>query len=243
MELTGYGKWILGGLGWAIGGPIGAVVGFLMGSAFESMHSGEFEYHGHIPNTQPGDFRISLLILSATVMKADGRQMRSELDYIKSYFIRNFGVQQTRYYMKAFRAILQQDIPLKEICNQINNNMDMHSRLHLLHFLFGIALADGYNHPAEIKAIEEISEWLNISRSDYVSIRSMFVKNTDSAYEILELSKNSSDEDIKKAFRAMALRYHPDRVNHLGKDFQLAAKEKFQKINDAYAHLKKQRGF
>jgi DnaJ like chaperone protein len=243
LALSGYGKWVFGGLGWAFGGPIGAIIGFLMGSAFESMHSGEFEYQAAIDKTKPGDFRISLLILSAGVMKADGKQLKSELDYIRSFFIQNFGEELTLHYMKAFRDILKQEIPLEDVCIQIRNNMDPDSRIQLIHFLFGIALADGTTHPNELKTIQTISDWLQIPSANFVSIKNMFVKDTDSAYKILEIGPDATDEDVKKAYRAMALKYHPDRVSHLGEEFQFAAKEKFQKVNEAFNTIRKERGF
>jgi DnaJ like chaperone protein len=243
MTLTKYGKWILGGLGWAFGGPIGAIIGFLMGSAFEGMDSGEFEYREPVSTTQSGDFRISMLILSASVMKADGKQLKSELDYIKAFFIQNFGVQQTQFYMRAFRDILKQEIPLQDVCMQIRANMDINSRLQLIHYLFGIALADGHTHITEVKTIENIANWINIPPQDFISLKNMFIKDAHSAYKILEVSADATEDEIKKAYRAMALKYHPDRVSHLGEEFQLAAKEKFQKVNDAYNTIKKERGF
>ncbi len=242
--MSKYTKWVIGGLGWALGGPIGGILGFVMGSAFESMNSGEFEYHPHRQQgTQPGDFRISLLILSAAVMKADGKQLKSELNYIKSFFIQNFGEPATRHYMQAFRDILKQEIPLQEVCLQIKTHMDLHSRLQLLHFLFGIALADGLAHTTEVKTIEKISDWLGINQHDFISIKNMFVKDTESAWRILEIQPDSSEETVKRAYRAMALKYHPDRVSHLGEEFQQAAKEKFQEVNDAFNTIKKEKGF
>jgi DnaJ like chaperone protein len=243
MALTKYGKWILGGLGWTFGGPIGAIIGFLMGSAFEGMDSGEFEYGKPETTTQSGDFRISMLILSASVMKADGKQLKSELDYVKAFFVQNFGVTATQYYMRAFRDILKQEIPLQDVCMQIRANMDINSRLQLIHYLFGIAMADGNTHPNEVKVIEDIANWINIPPQDFISLKNMFVKDTNSAYKILEINPEANEDEIKKAFRAMAFKYHPDRVAHLGEEFQLAAKEKFQKVNDAYNTIKKERGF
>ncbi len=234
----------MGGLGWALGGPIGGILGFVMGSAFESMNSGEYEYRPpRQQGTQPGDFRISLLILSAAVMKADGKQLKSELNYIRSFFIQNFGEITTRHYMQAFRDILKQEIPLQDVCLQIKSNMDLHSRMQLLHFLFGIALADGHAHTTEIKIIEKISDWLGINQYDFISIKNMFVKDTESAWKILEIPPDSSEEVVKRAYRTMALKYHPDRVSHLGEEFQQAAKEKFQEVNDAYNFIKKKKGF
>ncbi len=239
MALSGYGKWLLGGLGWALGGPIGGILGFVIGSAFDGMDSGEYEYKG----TTPGDFRVSLLILAAAIMKADGRQMKSELDFIKAFFLQNFGEETTKRYMVVFRDILKQEIPLESVCLQIRSNMDLHSRLQLLHFLFGISAADGQFHPLEVDTIEKISRYLGINQYDFLSIKNMFVKDTNSAYRILEVEPDASEEEIKKAFRAMALKYHPDRVSHLGEEFRKAAEEKFQQVNEAYNTIKKQRGF
>lgn len=238
MALSGYGKWLLGGLGWALGGPIAGVLGFVIGSAFDGMDSGAYEYKG----TTPGDFRVSLLILAAAVMKADGRQLKSELDFVRAFFLQNFGEETTKQYMVVFRDILKQEIPLESVCQQIRTNMDLHSRLQLLHFLFSISAADGQFHPLEVDTIEKISKYLGINQYDFISIKNMFVKDTNSAYRILEVEPDASEEEIKKAFRAMALKYHPDRVSHLGEEFRKAAEEKFQQVNEAYNSIKKQRG-
>lgn len=239
MALSGYGKWLLGGLGWAFGGPIGGILGFIMGSAFDGMNSGTYEYKG----TSPADFRVSLLILSAAVMKADGRHLKSELDQVKAFFLENFGEENTKRYMVVFRDVLGQNIALDLVCQQIKANMDLHSRLQLVHFLFGISAADGQFHALEVETIERISNYLGINNHDFVSIKNMFIKSADSAYRILELEPSASEEEVKKAFRAMALKHHPDRVSHLGEEFRKAAEQKFKQINEAYNTIKKQRGF
>jgi DnaJ like chaperone protein len=239
MALSGYAKWVMGGLGWALGGPLGGIMGFVLGAAYEGMNSGKYEYRG----TTPGDFRVSLLVLAAAVMKADGRTMRSELDYVRGFFLQNFGPQATQNYMLLFRDILRQDIPLNDVCRQVRQNMDLHSRLQLIHFLFGISAADGHHHPEEIRVIENIAAQLGINQHDYISIKNMFVKDTGSAYKILEVEPQAGEEQIKRAYRQMALKYHPDRVSHLGEEFQKAAKEKFQQVNEAYNTIRKERGF
>ena len=238
MALKGYGKWLLGGLGWAFGGPIGGILGFLLGSAFEGMESGTYEYKG----TTPGDFRVSLLMLAASVMKADGRHLKSELQYVRVFFLHNFGETITNRYMMAFRDMLRQDLPLEQVCEQIRANMDLHSRLQLVHFLFGISGADGQIHPLELAIIEKISLLLGINQYDHISIKNMFIKENDSAYRILEVDPNASEEEIKKAYRALALKHHPDHVSHLGEEFRKAAEERFQQINEAYNSIKKQGG-
>ena len=61
-------------------------------------------------------------------------------------------------------------------------------------------------------------------------------------YEVLGISKGASSEEIKKAFRKMANKYHPDKVSHLGKEIQKNAEEKFKAVNDAYQKIKDARG-
>ena len=242
--MANYGKWIGGGLGWALGGPIGAALGFVFGSMFDSMQAGTYEYRPpeNRPRTQSGDFSATLLILSAAVMKADGKVVRSELEYVKRFFLQNFGEEETRQKMLLLRELLKQNIDLTGVGAQIRTYMAYPEKLQLLHFLFGISSSDGQDHPAEIDTIHRIARLIGISEPDFLSIRAMFVKDTGYAYRILEISPDATDEEVKKAYRKMALKYHPDKVSHLGEDVQNAAKEKFQELNAAYDSLKKQRG-
>ena len=236
-----FAKWIGGGLGWVVGGPIGGLLGFLVGSFFDGA-TVQTSSSNRMDITTPGAFGMSLLVLIAAVMKADGKVMKSELDYVKNFFLTQFGLQVTEDNMLKLREILKQDFPLNDVCYQIKYNMDYSIRLQLLHFLFGIAGADGQFHPAEINVIEKIASFMGIYESDLNSIKAMFVKETDSAYKILEISPVATDDEVKKAYRQMAIKYHPDKVSTLGEDIQKAAKEKFQQLSNAYEQIKKQRG-
>lgn len=240
---SGYGKWVGGGLGWAFGGPIGGILGFMFGSMFDGMQGGEYAYKPSqaTGRTQSGDFSISLLILAASVMKADGKVMRSELDYVKQFFVNQFGEQIANRNIGMLREILKQEINVYDVSIQIKQYMEYASRLQLLHFLFGIAMADGHFHEKEVKMIDQIAGYLGLSSHDFQSIKSMFIKDTTSAYTILEITPDASDDEIKKAYRKMAVKYHPDKVSHLGGDVVKAAKEKFQKLNTAYNQIKRER--
>lgn len=232
-------KWIAGGLGWAFLGPIGGILGFVLGSMFDGME-GQRSSSGYSMTTT-GSFAVSLLVLVAAVMKADQKLMRSELNYVKKYFIQNFGEESAAEAMKMLRDILKQNIPLGEVCQQIKQNMDYSSRLQLLHFLFGVSNADGQIHESEVQTIERIASLIGISQKDMDSIKSMFIEDTHYAYKILEVDPSVSDEEVKKAYRKMANKYHPDKVSHLGEDFQKVANQKFQKVNEAYEKIKKER--
>ncbi len=233
-----YGKWIGGGLGWAFGGPIGGILGFIFGSMYDGMSSGKFEYG----QTQTGDFNISLLTLTAAVMKADGTVKKSELEYVKRYYFTNFGREHGAQYIRLLGEILKQDFNVQDVAVQIGRYMDYSSKLLLVQYLFGIALADGKHHPSEVNMIASISRYMNIIDKDYESVKAMFIKDTHSAYKILEVEPTATNDEIKKAYRELAKKYHPDKVNHLGEDVKLAAEQKFTKLNAAYEAVKQERG-
>ena len=238
--MSQWNKWIAGALGWAMGGPIGGIIGFALGAISED--ATKIYLPGQRPAALPNDFSAALLVLCAAVMKADNQLMKTELDFIRQFFIRQFGVEQTKQRMLLLREILKQPIPLAEVCEQIKHNIDSSSRLQLMHLLFGIAAADGHVNEDEIRILKEIAARTGITERDYVSLQSMFVRDTDSAYKILEIEKSAGEEDVKKAYRRMAMKYHPDKVQHLGNEYEKDAQEKFRKINDAYEQIKKERG-
>ena len=233
-------KWIAGGLGWAFFGPVGGLIGFLIGSAFEK--DGTPKFQGAPGRTTPGDFAMSLLVLVASVMKADGKVLRSELDYVKAYFIRSFGESSASEAIMMLRDLLNRDIDLQGVSRQINDRLDYPSKLQMMHFLYGIANADGSISAAEKDILQRISGYLGISAKDRESIISMFVPSTDADYKILEIIPSATDEEVKKAYRKMAMKYHPDKVAYLGEDFKQTAHEKFQKVNEAYEKIRKERG-
>lgn len=240
--MAGFGKWIGGGLGWVMGGPIGALLGFLVGSMVDGASTYQIpEYTTTTRQTTPGGFGITLTVLIAAVMKADGKVLKSELEYVKQFFIRQFGKETAREATMMLRDLLKQNIPLTDVCRQISGNMDYSSRLQLMHLLFNVSLADGAVNQAEQTLIEKISGYIGISSSDYLSIRNMFIPETDSSYKILEIEPTANDEEVKKAYRRMAMKYHPDKVSHLGDDFRKAADEKFRKVNEAYQKIKQER--
>lgn len=236
-------KILFGGLGWVLGGPIGAIVGYFLASqggrgsqGFSRTTSSSY------PRTKPGDFIVSMLVLLAAVMKADKQLLRSELDYVKKFLSQQFGHNETREFMLLFKDIVKQDYPLRDVCRQIQRSMDHPSRLELVHVLFGLSKADGHVHPDEVKVIHTIARYLNINDLDFDSIKAMFIKATKSAYKILEIAPAVADAEIKKAYRKMASKYHPDKVTHLGDEFKNLAEEKFKAVNDAYQSIKKERG-
>lgn len=238
-----FGKWIGSGLGWAVGGPIGALLGFAVGSVIDNTLDNDLEPYQRAQgySSKPGDFGAALLVLVAAVMKADGRILKVELDYIKKFFKKQFGTERTQQHMLMLRDLLKQDIPLQDVCLQIKAYTAYPARLQLLHLLFGVASADGNVHSSELDVIGKISSLLGIQQKDYESIKAMFFREVDGDYKILEITKSASNEEVKRAYRRMAVKYHPDKVAHMGDEYKDSAKQKFQKVQEAYGNIKKQR--
>ena len=244
----GLGKWITGAIGWALGGPLGGLVGYLLGSLFEGDQSGAQRVYtsggGFSANEQRNSFLVSLLVLSAAVMKSDGKVLRSELDYVKDFIRRNFGEAALPQALQILKAVLEKDINLPEICAQIKLHMDLPQRLQLFHYLVGIANADGHVSQVEINDLKNIAAYLGIPASEANSILAMFGGNDmDMAYKVLEIEPTATDDEVKKAYKKMALKHHPDKVATLGEDVKKAAEEKFKAVVAAYESIKKERGF
>lgn len=189
--------------------------------------------------TRQGDFTVSLLVLTAAVMKADDRVLKSELNYVRTFLQRQFGEGQTSELLRVLRDLLQRDIPLEPVCTQIRMHMSHPQRLQLLHFLGGIANADGTFHKSEWAVIESIAGLLGISKADLQSIEAMYELDEDRYYRILEIPNTATADEVKAAYRKMAKKYHPDRLGDVGAEVRNAAVEKFRQVQEAYDKLMK----
>ena len=239
----GLGKWIVGALGWAMFGPIGGILGYYFTSRLEMLAEAAVVY-GEDQTWNQGQrnsFFMSLLVLSAAVIKADGKVTQQEISTLRSFFTRNFGEQAGNEAEEIVKELIKKDYNLYEVCNQIRSCMDYSQRLHLYHYLVSLGACDGL-HPREVDVLETIASYIGLSKSEVDSIFAQFRPNNDSNYRILEIEPSATDDEVKKAYRKMAIKYHPDKVATLGEDVQKAAEEKFKAVNQAYEAICKERG-
>jgi len=258
-------KWIAGLLGWVSGGPIGAILWYCMGSLVESgiealIGPGEqnqqrsssqgsggtyqrtYRTTGYSAQEQRNSFMVSLLVLSSAVIKADGKTQQSELEYVKAFIRQNFGEYAVQDAVNILNQLNSQSVDIYSVGGQIATYMNYSQRLQLFHYLAGIANADGDFCKAEKSVLEAISSAIHLNTADADSIIAMYYKDADSAYAVLEISPSATDDEVKLAYRKMAMKNHPDKVATLGPEVQKAAEEKFRKIQEAYETIKKQRG-
>lgn len=251
--MAGFNKWIFGSLGFALTGtPIGAVLGFALGALMDgaggkpdpaAAQGQARQGPGAQRASTAGDLAISLVVLTAAVMRADGKPTHGELGHVRSFFNRQFGPTHAAELVRLLRDVLKREVPLREVCAQIRGHLSHPERLQVMHYLIGLAHADGKVHLAERRVLEAIATDLGISPKDLASLDAMFRgASIDSAYTILEVDPKASDEDVKKAYRRMAMKHHPDRVANLGDEVQRAAGEKFRKVQQAWERIERERG-
>ena len=271
------GKWIGGVLGWVItGNVLGAMAGFFLGSLFDGSTTTSSNSYGQSGfgggNAQTYDegnrnsFLFSMLVLSSYIIRADGKIMHSEMEFVRDFLRRNFGEvavsEGEAILLRLFEeqkrqgdAVFKENI--RQACAEMRMHMDYSTRLQLLSFLAMIAKADGTVSLEEVQAVREIGSYLQIDAVDVESILSMGyssgrgsertrggskVNELSQAYKILGISPSASNDEVKKAYRQMALKHHPDRVATLGDDVKQAAEKKFQEINNAKEVIFKARG-
>ena len=237
------GKWIAGALGWAMFGPIGGILGYFFVSRIERLveSAGVYGEEQSWNQGQRNSFLMSLLVLSAAVIKADGKTTSQELAALRTFFSRNFDPQAGNEAEEIVKEIITKDINLYEVCGQIRSCMDYSQRLQLYHYLVSLGACDGLVQ-SEIDVLEVIASYIGLSKAEADSIFAQFRPRNDSNYRILEIDPSSSNDEVKKAYRKMAIKYHPDKVATLGEDVQKAAEEKFKAVNQAYEAICKERG-
>ena len=267
------GKWIGGILGFMSGGALGALAGVALGALFDyglkavnkdEDGSGNGFTGGNAAweqaerrryyEGQRNSFLFSLLVLASYIIRADGRVMHSEMEFVRSFLRRNFGEaaveQGNAILLRLFDEQKRMDAShpgafrdvIRESCAQIAANMDYAGRLQLLNFLVMIAQADGNVARGEVDALKDVARCMGVADADIDSMLKLSGGTLDDAYAVLGVSPEATDDEVRAAYRKLALKHHPDRVAALGEDIRRAAEKKLQEINEAKERIYKARG-
>ncbi|MEY8609163.1 DnaJ domain-containing protein [Parabacteroides segnis] len=261
----GIGKWIGGIIGFMALGPLGALAGIVFGSLFdEGINQAGQAYGGRSYESEPSpedrytgqrnSFLFSMLVMASYIIKADGRIMHSEMEFVRQFLRRNFGEmavsQGEEILLNLFEQQKRMDLEnpmafkntIRECGTQIAYNLSYEERLQLLAFLAQIAKSDGHVCAEEIEALKEVALSIGLSDREVESMLNLETNTLEEAYKVLEITPEATNEEVRAAYRRLALKHHPDKVAALGEDIHKAANEKFQRINDAKAKIYKARG-
>jgi DnaJ like chaperone protein len=256
------GKLVGGGLGWALFGPLGALIGGVIGNAFdaredqagmkrrEEIPRDYYRHHGwerddpRFQANPAGNFVVALLALCAHVMRADGTVRGEEVRQVRAFVQRTFP-HDAADLMQVLRQLLERPVDVGPLCAQIAAHLGHAERLELLNLLVAVARADGILNPAETASLREIARRLGIREPDLRRVFGASATPQAAAvdpYEVLGLPRAATDEEAKKAWRALAKKHHPDRVAHLGEDVRRHSEERFKAIQAAWEQVKQERG-
>lgn len=248
-------QWILSLLGYLLFKLPGAIIGYFLGYLLKSFtnNSGGSGQYGSQSNyrqqrtVSPADFEVNLLSLCSLVIKANGQVSQSELDFVRLRFVEMYGKDRANAVFRTFNELVKgREISAQRVSMFLRARTPYETRLQILHFLFGIAKADGIVSDSEERQIKEIAQYFAISQHDFESIKAMFVRSQKEsirdAYTILEINRNATDAEVKKAYREMAKKYHPDKVITQDEAIRKGAEEKFKQVQQAYEQIQKERG-
>lgn len=279
----GASKWIGGILGFMAGGPLGALAGYALGSLLDgnglfgnTYEQGQAEaaddprygtgtqggtrggydreYAGSCNEGHRNSFLFSLLVMASYIIRADGKVMHSEMEFVRNFLRRNFGEgavsQGEHILLNLFEQRKQMDREnpyafrqtIRDCGAQIAANLSYEERLQLLSFLAEIAKSDGNVCGEEVEALKEVALSMGLSAREAESMLHLRGDSLEEAYQVLEVEPTATNDEIRAAYRRLALKHHPDRVATLGDDVRRAAEEKFQQINNAKERIYKTRG-
>lgn len=258
----GLGKWIGGVMGFMALGPLGALAGYAIGSLFdtatdaERASAGDGRYDDPVTAAagQRNSFLFSLLVMASYIIWADGKVMHSEMEFVRNFLRQQFGEQavaegqQILLHLFEERKRMEQRDPqafrntIHSCGAQMADYLSKEERLQLLNFLVMIAKSDGRVCNAEIEALKEVTVAMGLQLQEIDSLLHLTGDSLEEAYKVLEVDASATDEEVRAAYRKLALKHHPDKVAALGEDIRKAAEVKFQQINAAKERVYKARG-
>lgn len=241
-----WGKIIGGTTGFALGGPLGAIIGMLIGGSFDRS-ARKFSSSNQISQQQKQNvFALCIIVLSAKIAKADGQVTKEEIYTFKEKF--NIQAEEMSEVSKIFNEAKKSSFGFKNIADQVGNLFSDNKVLleQLLNNLFYIAEADGLTSSNEVEVLRSISQSFHFNETDFQRIFHSRLNNKESdPYKILGVTREDSDNNIRKKWIELSKEHHPDYLIAKGmpKEFIKEANKELSSINLAYDKIKELRDF
>jgi DnaJ like chaperone protein len=268
--MSWWGKLIGGAFGFMLGGPLGALIGAAVGHKFDAGlkrvadASPEEFLFSEQERTQTAFFTATFSVMGY-LAKADGRVTREELQVATSVMEQmNLSAELKRAAQRLFNEGKASNFPFNEVLKQFRH--ECHRNRNLVRMFIEIQLhaayADGSIHPEERKILISICERLGIGRSEFDQLEALVrgeskfwresgrrtrpgepVLSLDDAYAMLNVSPDDSDAEVKRAYRRLMNRHHPDKLvaKGLPDEMMKMATRKTQDIKKAYERVKQSR--
>lgn len=233
---------------------MGGFIGFIIGYIIEEALSGNLEVNKkNVFQEQEIEYtayQTYLMALISEVVKADGYINKEEVYYIKSYLLNQFGSVYSNLMLKTLKLNVDKNFDVAKVTSKLKELIDQEQKRNLVQFLYGITIQNGGISTNEKILLENIAKTIGLSQSEYENIVSgskQNNKNTSTSsrsntfgynpYKILNIDESATDLEVKKAYRQLVLKYHPDKSDANDE----IANEKFNQISEAYHIIKKRR--
>lgn len=241
-----------------VGGPVGALVGLAVGHAVDHFSSPEDpdetlkDLRPPPPTAREIDararlaFASHLVALFAAVARSDGAIRREEVRVIRTFFEERLRLtgEDLEFIRRLLKGSLNTPVDVGDACRWYLGHSQPAERNLFVQALYELALADGEMSQSEQRLINEIVVHLGLSERDHRAVRAVFYNepNLEADYALLGLVPGAEDGELKKAFRLLAAKHHPDKVTHLGPDAVALAARRFTEIKAAYDRIRSARG-
>ena len=195
-------------------------------------------------------FVFLLVNILVKIAQVDGKVTQAEINTIVNFFRMHLHYNQSQIFWirDLVKEALASTLSLEVLLTDFKNRFNYEPRLILLELVYQVI----YSEPVvqstapELKVAQFIAVFLEITEYDHLSIRSRYMARARTAvasderfYQVLGLEQSATFEEIKSAYRKLSMKYHPDKVGHLGEEFRQVAEEKMKELNEAYQFLKK----
>lgn len=193
-----------------------------------------------------------LVQILINIAKIDGVVSKEEISTIHRFFQQNLRYDQTKMYWvkNLIKDAVDSTESMESLLLEFRNTFAYEPRLILLELIYQILYTKGHVPEAELKIARDIANYLQIKDYDKRTIEAKYKYGNqhqtgksqgtaDQYYAILGLKSGADQDAIKKAYRKLSMKYHPDKVRHLGEEFRAVAEEKMKEINGAYDFFKK----
>jgi len=259
--------------GFFVFGPIGSLLGLVLGSLFDA----NIKIFNRDFFSDDMQFRDELLIRSFPILCAEiitaNRVDRQGVLAVKNIMLQFFDKNIAKEMMNKFKNLIENGYSpykIESVCEEIKYNIDAKTKLNLINILSRIMKDRGLYSTNEVETLKKIGQQIGINinfsdRDDYQKsyFNDQFYEyfyNTYNSYQnqnqnnyyrdepkdyykILGLKQDATNEEIKKQYRSLCKKYHPDVVNNLPESDKKNFDEKIKEIIDAYEEIKNERGF